>query len=121
MFTSKFLAALLFATSFTLVAQNEADAHLRTALKFADLYNSADAAPHFAEAERLSIAEGNQPKALHARLGRIRATVEQERRNLPAVSLEIEEELATNPLLQSRQDLRMFAWIVKGDVESEAN
>lgn len=33
--------------------------------------------------------------------------------------MEIEEELATNTLLQSRPDLRMFAWIVKGDIDSE--
>ena len=73
----------------------------RHALRLADLYNWAGAASNFSEAERLFMAAGDERGALHARLGRLRATVEQNERGLLSLSSELADELDTNPLLKS--------------------
>jgi CHAT domain-containing protein/tetratricopeptide (TPR) repeat protein len=65
------------------------------------------------------IVAGDRRNALYAKLGRIRSTVEQGR--LPAISAELADELDTDPLLQSDKQLRMFCFIVKGDIDSEIN
>src|SRR5688572_17962486 len=120
------MRALLFRSLLTLVCASgpcfpdqltEARQRLQAALGRADLYNWEDAAPDFVAAENLFRAAGDAAGELHARLGRIRSTVEQERRNLPAVSIELDDELRANPLLQSDKRLRMFALIVKGDID----
>ena len=49
---------------------------LAHALHLADLYNWADAAPEFAEAEALFNSAGDRRNALYARLGRIRANID---------------------------------------------
>jgi tetratricopeptide (TPR) repeat protein len=92
---------------------------LSRALHLADLYNWADAAPAFAEAERLFVDANDPRNALYARLGLIRSNVEREQQTLPAVAAELAEELDDNPLLQNDKELRMFCWIVKGDIDTE--
>jgi CHAT domain-containing protein len=91
------------------------------ALHLADLYNWADAAPVFTEAEQLFTAAGDQRNAFYAKLGRIRSNIEREEQTLPAVSAELEDALDDNPLLQKDKQLRMFCLIVKGDIDAETN
>jgi CHAT domain-containing protein len=90
---------------------------LERALQLADLYNWDDAGKHFAEAEEVFLAAGDQRNALYAKLGRIRATVDQ--RALPKISAQLASELDGNPLLQTDKQLRLFCLIVKGDIDSE--
>src|SRR5687768_3675472 len=94
----------VLATAVTgVTSANQADPQtlLRTALRLSDLYNWHGAAVEFTEAERLFTLAGNERGALHARLGRLRATVEQNERGLLALSSELADELETNPLLKS--------------------
>jgi CHAT domain-containing protein len=92
---------------------------LHRALYLADLYNWADAGPEFIKAEKLFIAAGDQRNALYAKLGRIRSTADQGK--LPTISAQLTEELDTNPLLLNDKQLRMFCFIVKGDLDTELN
>ena len=93
----------------------------KRALYLADLYNWADAAPEFTEAERLFTAEGDARNAFYARFGRIRANIECDQQSLPAVSVQRSQELDNNPLLQTDKQLRMFCLIVKGDIDTETD
>ena len=92
---------------------------LHHALYLADLYNWADAGPEFSQAEKMFVAAGDQRNALYAQLGRIRSTVEQGR--LPVISAQLGEELNTSPLLLNDRQLRLFCFIVKGDIDAELN
>ena len=92
---------------------------LQHALYLADLYNWTDAGPEFGQAEKLFAAAGDQRNALYARLGRIRSTVEQG--PLPQTAAQLGTELETNPLLLNDKQLRMFCFIVKGDIDQELN
>ena len=65
------------------------------------------------------IAADDQRNALYAKLGRLRSTAEQG--NVRTISAQLETELATNPLLLQDKQLRMFCFIVKGDVDDEVN
>src|SRR5579864_5848646 len=56
---------------------------LARALHLADLYNWADAAPAFTEAEQLFARADDQRNALYARLGRIRSNIERDQQTLP--------------------------------------
>lgn len=94
---------------------------LDRAVYLSELYNWTAAAADYAEAEKLFIAAGDERNALHARLGRIRANVEADQKSLPKLSLELEAELDSNPLLQHDKELRMFCLIVKGDIDTEVN
>src|SRR5213595_181402 len=85
---------------------DDPDVLLRQALHLGDLYNWADAAPMFTEAEQLYSAHGDNRNALYAHLGRIRSTMEQ--LTLPEVSEELAAQLDKNPLLQSDKQLRFF-------------
>ena len=66
--------AVLLVLCSSIVAAQEPQAKelLNRALHFADLYNWADAAPAFTEAEHLFASVGDQRNALYAKLGRIR-------------------------------------------------
>ena len=90
---------------------------LDRALRLADLYNWDAAGNEFAKAETLFLAAGDQRNALYAKLGRIRATVDQ--RALPATAVELASELDNNSLLQADKQLRLFCLIVKGDIDGE--
>lgn len=94
---------------------------LAQALYLADLYNWADSAPSFAEAETLFNSAGDRRNALYAHLGRIRGNIERDQRGLPEVSYQLANELHDNSLLQGDKELRMFCLIVKGDIDTEMN
>jgi len=96
---------------------DDPDVLLRKALHLGDLYNWADGASFFTEAERLYAARGDNRNALYAHLGRIRSTMEQ--LSLPEVSEELGVELDKNPLLQSDKELRLFCLMVLGDIDGE--
>ena len=96
---------------------DDPDVLLRKALRLGDLYNWADAATLFTEAEQLYAARGDSRNALYAHLGRIRSTMEQ--LSLPEVSEELGAELDKNPLLQSDKQLRLFCLMVLGDIDGE--
>jgi hypothetical protein len=71
------LVALLIACGSLVCAQEpEAKQLLARALHLADIYNWADAAPAFTQAEELFGAAGDQRNGLYAKLGRIRSNIE---------------------------------------------
>ena len=92
---------------------------LERALVLADHYNWADAAPFFQQAQSAFEQVGDSRNALYARLGYIRANIERQQDTLPAVSHELGIELDDNSLLQTDKRLRLFALIVKGDIDAE--
>lgn len=97
--------------------QRSASELLRHAVYLADLYNWTDAGPEFSRAEKLFIAAGDQRNALYAKLGKIRSTAEEG--NLPVISAQLDDQLNSNPLLLRDKQLRMFCFIVKGDIDAE--
>ena len=98
-------------------AGHEDEAVLQRALHFADLYNWHASRPYFTKAEQLFEASGDKRNALYARLGAIRAGADQA--PITDLSYRLAQELATNPILQSDKELRMFCLIVKGDFDGE--
>src|SRR2546429_2897555 len=96
---------------------DDPDALMNKALQLGDLYNWADAAPLFTQAEQLYAARSDSRNALYAHFGQLRSTMEQ--RSLPEVSEELEAELDNNPLLQSDKELRLFCLMVLGDIDGE--
>ena len=90
---------------------------LEQAQHFADLYNWYGARAYFEQAQRLFQAAGDNRNALYARWGAIRAGAE--RAPITELSYRLGQELATNPLLQSDKELRMFCLAVKGDFDGE--
>jgi len=113
------MALLIICSSLGEAQQPQANELLARALHLADLYNWADAAPAFTEAEQLFVAAGDQRNALYARLGRIRSNIERDQ--LPSVSAQLSEALEDDPLLQNDKQLRMFCLIVRGDIDTETN
>jgi len=108
-------AACTFARAQT--TADDPDALMKKALQLGDLYNWADAAPLFTQAEQLYAARSDNRNALHAHLGVIRSTMEQ--LSLPEVSEELGAALDKNPLLQSDKQLRLFCFMVLGDIDGE--
>jgi CHAT domain-containing protein len=94
---------------------------LGNALRLANLYNWAEAAPGFSRAQQLFTQAGDKRNALYARLGLLRATIEHNQEALPEESEQLATDLSDDPLLQSDKELRMFAFIVKGDIDGEIN
>ncbi len=90
---------------------------LQHGLHLADLYNWSDASADFETAEKEFRSIGDKRDALYAHFGLLRATIE--RHNLPRTSAELAGELERDPLLASDKELRMFCWIIKGDVDQE--
>lgn len=115
------IALLLLYSSCVQAEQSQAKELLDRALHLADLYNWADAAPAFTEAEQLFGRAGDQRNALYAKLGRIRSNIERDQRTLPIASAQLADELEDDPLLQTDKQLRMFCLIVKGDIDTETN
>ena len=76
-------ALLIVSCSFVDAQQPQAKELLARALHLADLYNWADAAPAFTEAEQLFLAAGDQRNALYSKLGRIRSNIERDQQTLP--------------------------------------
>ena len=114
---SSFLSAALCPSAKAQMPSDDPDVLLKQALHYGDLYNWADAAPMFTEAEQLYSARGDNRNALYAHLGRIRSTMEQ--LSLPEVSEELGAELDKNPLLQADKELRLFCLMVLGDIDGE--
>jgi CHAT domain-containing protein len=99
------------------VPADDPDVSLKQALRYGDLYNWADAASLFTQAEQQFSARGDSRNALYAHLGRLRSTMEQ--RSLPEISEELGLDLDNNPLLQSDNELRFFCLMVRGDIDGE--
>src|ERR1700733_2647141 len=114
-------AFLIVCCSFMDAQQPQAKELLAHALHLADLYNWDDAGPVFTEAERLFVDEGDQRNALYAKLGRIRSNIDREQQTLPGVAAELAEALEDDPLLQNDKELRMFCFVVKGDIDTETD
>lgn len=116
-------AALLVACVAPLYAQRLPDAKnlLARALHLADLYNWAEAAPVFKQAEELFAAAGDRRNAFFAKLGGIRSNIEHDQQTLPLVSAQLAEALDDDPLLLIDRELRMFCLIVKGDIDTETD
>ena len=91
--------------------------HLARALRLAELFNWDESASDFAEAQSEFKTGGDRAGELQARIGYIRATAD--RRVLPIVSAQLDEELEENDLLGSNKRLRMFCLAVKGDIDQE--
>jgi CHAT domain-containing protein len=120
--TKRIIVGLLICGAICTAARAQAtvddpDALLKQALRYGDLYNWADAAPLFSQAEELYVARGDNRNALYAHLGRLRSTMEQ--LSLPEVSEELGLDLDNNPLVQSDNELRLFCLIVRGDIDGE--
>ncbi|PYU37015.1 MAG: hypothetical protein DMG54_35155 [Acidobacteria bacterium] len=112
-----FLCAFASTSSQAQTTTDDPDVLLKQALHLGDLYNWADAAPLFTQAEQLYAARSDSRNALYAHFGQLRSTMEQ--RSLPEVSEELEAELDNNPLLQSDKELRLFCLMVLGDIDGE--
>src|SRR5256885_17260213 len=82
---------------------DDPDVLLKQALRYGNLYNWADAASFFTQAEQLYTTRGDSRNALYAHFGRLRSTMEQ--LSLPEVSEELGLDLDNNPLLQSDNEL----------------
>lgn len=115
------MRAILAGVCFVSLAIADPHESLRRALYFADRYNWPAAAPYFADAERGFLALSDSENATHAKIGLLRATADQQIRPLPAIALEIAEELASNPILQSNKQLRLFAFAAKGEIDAECD
>jgi CHAT domain-containing protein len=98
-------------------ANDEAETPLQRALHFADLYNWHASRPYFTEAQQLFEAAGDKRNALYAHFGAIRAGADLA--PITELSYKLAQELATNPILRSDKELRMFCLIVKGDFDGE--
>ena len=114
---SALLCGVAWIVSQAQTTTGDPDVSLKRALHLGDLYNWADAAPLFTQAEELYAARGDSRNALYAHFGRIRSTMEQ--LSLPEISEELGAELDKNPLLQSDKELRLFCLMVLGDIDGE--
>src|SRR5260370_9927360 len=112
-----FLCGVVWTCAQAQTATDDPDVLLKKALHLGDLYNWADAAQMFTEAEQLYAARGDSRNALYAHLGRIRSTMEQ--LSITEVSEELRVELDKNPLLQSDRELRLFCLMVLRDIDGE--
>ena len=113
------LALLVAPSSSAVLADDTAETLLHRALYFSDLYNWRAARPYFTRSQQLFEAEGDKRNALYARLGAMRAGADPA--PLPKLSYMLDQELASNLLLQSDKELRMFCLIVKGDFDGESD
>lgn len=112
-----FLCGVAWTFAQAQTSTDDPDVLLKKGLRLGDLYNWAEAAPLFAQAEQLYASRTDNRNALYAHLGKIRSTMEQ--LSLPDVSQELGAELENNPLLQSDKELRLFCLIVLGDIDGE--
>jgi hypothetical protein len=94
------------------------DGILQQALRLADWFNWADAAPKFQEAEKLFTDERDRRNALYARIGVLRATMEDH--SLTEVQQQLAE-IAGTAEVQRDPELLLFASIAKADVDGELN
>ena len=100
--------------------QQSAPDLLHHALYLADLYNWTDAGPEFVKAEKMFIA-ARRPDGTPCTPDLAGSGQPRSKGRLPVISAQLRTELDTNPLLASDKQLRMFSFIVKGDIDSEIN
>lgn len=118
----KYSHAVLLPMSLAIaMAADSAQQSLDRALHLGSVYNWVAAAPDFAKAERLFADAGDHRNSLYAKLGTIRANAELEQKSMLAASLQLADLLAANPILQTDKQLRLFCWIVKGDLDTAIN
>jgi len=98
-------------------AVDTAEALLQRGLYLSDLYNWAAARPYLVKAQQLFETSGDKRNALYAELAAIRAGAR--RASLQEISYKLEQELATNPILQSDKELRMFCLAAKGEMDGD--
>jgi len=98
-------------------ASREASDLLQRALHFADLYNWHASLSYFTRAQELFEESGDKRNALYAHIGAIRAGANPA--PITELSYGLAQELATNPILQSDKEIRMFCLVVKGDFDGE--
>src|SRR6266852_1935837 len=91
------MALLIVSNSCVEAQQFQARELLARALHLADLYNWADAAPAFTEAEQLFVSAGDRRNALYAKLGRIRSNIERDQHTLPSISAQLGDALDDDP------------------------
>jgi tetratricopeptide (TPR) repeat protein len=113
------VAPLVAISSSVVLADDTADTLLHRGLYLSDLYNWRAARPYFIKAQHMFEDAGDKRNALYAQLGAIRAGADPA--PIPELSYRLDQELATNPLLQSDKELRMFCLIVKGDFDGESD
>src|SRR4051812_14619917 len=123
MMITRFIAGTLLIPCSSLLYGQESHAKelLAEAVHFADLYNWADAAPAFTQAEQLFSTAGDKRNALYAKLGRIRSNIEHDQQTLTVISARLADALDDDPLLKNDKELRMFCLIVKRDIDTETN
>jgi len=97
-------------------SDESADAVLKRAVYFANLYNWRAATPLFKQAASLFEKAGDRRNALYAHLGTMRRDVGS---SIAERSQKLAESLATDPLLIPHTNLRLFALTVKGDLDGE--
>ena len=91
---------------------------LLQAIRHADWFNWADAGSEFQQAERFFTDQNDSRNALYARIGVLRATMED--RSLTEVQKQLAE-IARTPEVQHDPELLLFASIAKADVDGELN
>lgn len=107
----------LVVAGMTAFSEDSPEAALQRGLYLSDLYNWTAARPYLVQAQQLFEASGDKRNALYAQLAAIRAGVEPI--PLPERSYKLTQELATNPILQSDLELRMYCLAVKGEIDGE--
>ena len=116
-FTSFVTVLYLLVYSTGAFSQDTPQAILQRGLHLSDLYNWTAARPYLIQARQLFEASGDKRNALYAQLAAIRAGAEPI--PLPERSYKLAQELATNPILQSDLELRMYCLAVKGEIDGE--
>jgi len=91
---------------------------LRQAVQHADWFNWSDSAAEFQQAENFFNAAHDRRNALHARVGVLRATMEDH--SLTEVQRQLAE-ISAMPEVLGDPDLLLFASIAKADVDGELN
>lgn len=98
--------------------QPSGKAILQQAIAHADWFNWADAAGEFQEAQKLLISEHDQRNALYAKIGVLRATMEDH--SLVRVREQLAR-IAGMPEVQHDPELLLFVSIARADVDGELN
>src|ERR1051325_7201565 len=115
------LAAVFFVAGIWLSASkarvSSAPELLQNALRLAYLNNWPEAEPEFRRAQAVFRNKRDRRGVLYAQLGIIRATVQ--RRNLSDTVAQLDGALATEPLLKTDREMRMFYFIIRGDLDGE--
>lgn len=110
LFRAVLMAAAITAT---VVRADPSDDALAKAKRLADLYNWIDAAPLFAEAERLYAGSPDSDEARIAQCGQLRASMEE--RPLPILTEQLSQLIASSTSSQ----VRIFCLAARGDVHGE--